>query len=166
MAVSEEIIYEIQNILKSKPELLHYPVLKKAMEIEEYLYTDALVRTRLDRNDGHVWQSKDSVREYQISADKLIQRLREREGDWVKLFNTADIRLFIYRVYQDYVPTKVSRLYWYYMNIPAYHNMTNINRNQRKKRPLLFPEQKRSNLRRKQLGRKRKSLFRYEISFI
>lgn len=110
MAYSEEVIYEVQSILKSKPELMHHRVLKKAMEIEEFLYCDALVKTRLDRNDGHVWQSRDSIREYQLSADKLIHRLRERNGDWAKLFNIQDIRLFIFQVYQDYVPTKVRYL--------------------------------------------------------
>ena len=101
----------MQSILKAKPELLHYAVLKKAMDIEEFLYSDALVRTRLDRNDGHVWQSRDSIREYQISADRLMRRLRERDGDWVKLFSIQDIRVFIYQVYQGYVPGKVSPAY-------------------------------------------------------
>jgi hypothetical protein len=107
MTYSEELIYEIQDILKAKPDLLHYTVLKKAMDIEEFLYCDALVKTRLDRNDVHVWQSRDSTREYQISAEKLVRRLRERDGDWVKLFNIADIRHFIFQVHQDYVPGRV-----------------------------------------------------------
>ena len=71
------------------------------MDIEEFLYCEALLKTRLDRNDGHVWQSRDSIREYQIGVDKLMRRLREREGDWVKLFNIQDIRAFVFQVYQD-----------------------------------------------------------------
>ena len=78
------------------------------MDIEDFLYLEALAKTRLDRYDGSVWESRDSIREYQMSMDNFIKRLYERDGDWIKLFGITDIRNFVHQVYQDYVPPKVN----------------------------------------------------------
>jgi hypothetical protein len=91
MEYSEEAIYELQSILKSKVGE-YVPVIKKAMDLEDFLYRESLYKNGLDRT-GNVWESNDSIKTYIESIENIKKAIKAKE-DLSKIFLVADIRQF------------------------------------------------------------------------
>lgn len=94
MEYSEKAIFEIQKIFTSKLGG-GYCTLKKAMEIEDWLYKDALYQ--VDEQIDNVWESLETLQYYKASIDRIKKLMNERsdkDTDWVKLFNIKDVKNF------------------------------------------------------------------------
>lgn len=92
MEYSEEAIYDIQLILRNKVGE-SIAVIKKAMDIEDYLYRESLHKTGHEMTDN-VWEHNDAVNNYMTSIENIKKLLKAKEGDWTKLFQIGDIRQF------------------------------------------------------------------------
>ena len=92
MEYSENAIYDIQSILRSKVGDT-VAVIKKAMDIEEFLYREALYKSGKERT-GNVWESIDSLNIFIESIENIKKILKAKDGDWTKLFSIAEPRQF------------------------------------------------------------------------
>ena len=94
MEYSERVIYDIQDFFNKKLGG-GYGTLKKAMEIEDFLYKDALHQMKM-KNDK-LWESPSSLEFYKSSVERLMKLMNDRndkETDWVKFFNMKDVKNF------------------------------------------------------------------------
>ena len=95
---AEKSIYDIQYIFTTKLGG-GYPTLRRAMDIEDFLYKDSLQQTG-NRRGGkciEVWESDEAIEYYKSSLEglkKLMEERDDKETDWVKLFNIKDVRSF------------------------------------------------------------------------
>lgn len=89
MEYSEKAIFDIQGILRQKVGD-SVAVIKKAMDIEQYLYSEALYKSGVT----NVWDSHEAIRVYTDSLDNIKKLLKGKDGDWTKLFQYSDIRSF------------------------------------------------------------------------
>jgi hypothetical protein len=92
MEFSEQEILELQQILRSKLGD-NIAVIKKAMEIEDYLYKEALYKSGQERS-GNLWESNNAINTYVESLSTFKLLMKAKEGDWGKLFAQTDIRQF------------------------------------------------------------------------
>lgn len=92
MEYSEQAIYELQSIFRERVGDDRLPVIKKAMEIEEFLYRDALYKSGLERT-GNVWESSSAVNTYVDSLEN-VKKLTKSKEDFGKIFQIADPRQF------------------------------------------------------------------------
>ncbi|CAE7554730.1 unnamed protein product, partial [Symbiodinium microadriaticum] len=104
MEFSEQEIKELQAILRSKVGD-HHPVIKKAMDIEDYLYRDALYKNGQERS-GNVWEYPESVNSYVDSLHSFKILMQAKQGDWNKLFQISDIRQFCMQITSNRPPAK------------------------------------------------------------
>lgn len=98
MLQSEQFIYEVQKIFRSKSELWNFAMIKKAMDIEDFLYGEAVYSAGGDRLKGAVWESYDAVKNYTTSCERVLRQLQERlqaGGDFQKLYNIPDARSIV-----------------------------------------------------------------------
>ena len=94
MEYAEKAIFDIQSIFAAKLGG-GYGTLKKAMEIEDYLYKDSLFQ--IGEQVDHVWESLETLQYYKASIDRVKKLMHERsdkDTDWVKLFNIKDVKNF------------------------------------------------------------------------
>lgn len=94
MGYAEEVIFDIQMFLNEKLGG-GYPTLRKAMDIEDFLYRDALVQ--VGSQTENVWESDEAIEFYKSSVErvkKLLHDRNDKETDWVKLFNIKDVKNF------------------------------------------------------------------------
>lgn len=89
MEYSEKVIYELQALLRVKVGD-YVPVLKKAMDIEEFLYRKALYDHGLD---GNLWESSDAINTYVKSLENVKKAIKTKD-DFGKIYQIADIRQF------------------------------------------------------------------------
>jgi hypothetical protein len=92
MEYSEQAIYELQSILREKVGDDRLPVIKKAMDVEDFLYRDALYKSGLDLT-GNVWESSSAVNTY-IESVENVKKLIKAKEDFGKIFQIADSRQF------------------------------------------------------------------------
>eukprot|EP00607_Mallomonas_marina_P003376 CAMPEP_0182429766 /NCGR_PEP_ID=MMETSP1167-20130531/33612_1 /TAXON_ID=2988 /ORGANISM="Mallomonas Sp, Strain CCMP3275" /LENGTH=344 /DNA_ID=CAMNT_0024613977 /DNA_START=41 /DNA_END=1075 /DNA_ORIENTATION=+ len=85
MELSEKYIYEIQMILRSKKILEQYALIRKAMDIEEILYTKVRYDNCLDQSKD-LWTHKEAIKDYQNKLEKMKKSIRDKDLDWEKLF--------------------------------------------------------------------------------
>ena len=104
MEFSEQEIKEIQSILRSKLGD-YYPVIKKAMDIEDYLYREALYKNGQERN-GNVWESAESINSYVDSLQSFKVLMKAKQGDWNKLYQISDVRQFCMQITSNRAPAK------------------------------------------------------------
>jgi hypothetical protein len=108
MEYAEKVIFDIQNIFTSKLGG-GYGTLKKAMDIEDYLYKDAL--NQIGETSNNIWESIEALRVYKSSVDRVLKLMNERsdkDTDWVKLFNIKDVKSFCQQLSRA-VHTQVKR---------------------------------------------------------
>lgn len=97
MEYSEQEIYELQSILRSKVGD-HVPVIKKAMDIEDFFYKDAIYKSGVNEKGVSAWESMDFINKYANDLDTFKLLMQAKQGDWTKLFNQTDIRTFCTQV--------------------------------------------------------------------
>jgi hypothetical protein len=95
MEYSEDVIYELQSILKSKVGEFA-PVIKKAMDLEDFLYREALYKNGLDIT-GNVWESNSAINTYIESIENVKKAIKAKE-DLSKIFLVPDIRQFHFQL--------------------------------------------------------------------
>mmetsp|Transcript_3135 Transcript_3135/g.4847 ORF Transcript_3135/g.4847 Transcript_3135/m.4847 type:complete len:368 (-) Transcript_3135:35-1138(-) len=104
MEWTENAIIDIQRILRDKVGETH-AVIEKAMDIEDYLYREALYENN-EKSNGNVWESIDAISTYTQSIHSIKKVMQAREGDWKKLFDISDIKQFIYQLSHSRQNTK------------------------------------------------------------
>jgi hypothetical protein len=117
MEYSEQVIYELQSILRDKVGDDRLPVIKKAMDIEDYLYRDALYKSGLDLT-GNVWESSSAVNTY-IESMENVKKLIKAKEDFGKLYPIADTRQFYLQLTSQRTTTnkkKVSYFFDFFFN--------------------------------------------------
>lgn len=92
MEYSEQEIMELQSILRLKLGE-NFAVIKKAMDIEDYLYKEALYKNGHERS-GNLWESHNAIKDYRESLSTLKILMHAKEGDWTKLYALTDMRQF------------------------------------------------------------------------
>mmetsp|Transcript_24087 Transcript_24087/g.40934 ORF Transcript_24087/g.40934 Transcript_24087/m.40934 type:complete len:407 (+) Transcript_24087:115-1335(+) len=96
MECAEKGITDIQDILSKKLKAAE-PTLKKAMDIEEFLYEKAKSRFNVD----NVWESRDASDFYKDSLQKVLDLMVNRSDlntDWLKLFKSETAQVFLHRL--------------------------------------------------------------------
>jgi hypothetical protein len=101
MEYSEDVIYELQSILKSKVGEFA-PVIKKAMDLEDFLYREALYKNGLDIT-GNVWESNSAINTYIESIENVKKAIKAKE-DLSKIFLVPDIRQFHFQLTSNRPP--------------------------------------------------------------
>lgn len=107
MEYTEREIYELQALLRAKVGD-YVPVIKKAMDIEDFLYREALYKNGLDRN-GNVWESNDAINTYMESLEN-IKKLIKTKDDFGKIFQIADIRQFYLQLTSLRIPANKKKV--------------------------------------------------------
>lgn len=100
MVLSEKFIHEFHTILRTKKQLELYPVIQKAMEIEEVVYDRCRYNAGLVERKKNFWEDSEALKEYQFTIDKIKRGMRDRDDDWVKLFR-EDAKRIVHTLSQD-----------------------------------------------------------------